>query len=147
MSGVVEPDGEDLPRTGRRVAEFLERDFGQGLPRRAFECAADGVANLDEILATGPDGIFVGPYDLSLSLGMTLEELTGEGPYGILADIARRCLAAGVVQGIYTESSICPKRWSRSVSDSCPSPRTPACWRLPPAMPFPDPNGWDCRQP
>lgn len=63
---------------------------------------ADGVADLDEILATGPDGIFVGPYDLSLSLGMTLEELTGEGPHGILADIARRCLAAGVVPGIYT---------------------------------------------
>ena len=33
---------------------------------------------------------------------MTLEELTGEGPDGILADIARRCTAAGVVPGIYT---------------------------------------------
>ena len=63
---------------------------------------ADGLANLDEILATGPDGIFVGPYDLSLSLGMTLEELAGEGPDGILADVARRCTAAGVTPGIYT---------------------------------------------
>lgn len=63
---------------------------------------AEAVANLDEILATGPDAIFVGPYDLSLSLGKTLEELTGEGPDGILADIARRCTAAGVVPGIYT---------------------------------------------
>ncbi|CAH0290719.1 2-dehydro-3,6-dideoxy-6-sulfogluconate aldolase [Arthrobacter sp. Bi83] len=63
---------------------------------------AAGLANLDEILATGPDGIFVGPYDLSLSLGVTLEELTGEGPDGILADIARRCTAAGVTPGIYT---------------------------------------------
>lgn len=63
---------------------------------------AVGLANLDEILATRPDGIFVGPYDLSLSLGMTLEELTGEGQDGILADIARRCTAAGVTPGIYT---------------------------------------------
>ena len=63
---------------------------------------AGGLANLDEILATGPDGIFVGPYDLSLSLGITLEELTGEGQDGILADIAHRCTAAGVTPGIYT---------------------------------------------
>jgi 4-hydroxy-2-oxoheptanedioate aldolase len=62
---------------------------------------AAGLANLDAILATGPDAIFVGPYDLSLSLGVTLEELTGQGPDGILADIARRCTAAGVVPGIY----------------------------------------------
>ncbi|GCE38204.1 2,4-dihydroxyhept-2-ene-1,7-dioic acid aldolase [Rhodococcus wratislaviensis] len=61
----------------------------------------DGLANLDEILATGPDGIFVGPYDLALSLGTTLEELTGAGEDGILADIARRCTAAGVTPGIY----------------------------------------------
>lgn len=63
---------------------------------------AEGLANLDAILATRPDAIFVGPYDLSLSLGVSLEELTGEGPDGILADIARRCTAAGVVPGIYT---------------------------------------------
>jgi 4-hydroxy-2-oxoheptanedioate aldolase len=63
---------------------------------------ADGLANLDAILAAAPDGIFVGPYDLSLSLGMTLESLTGEGPDGVLAGIARRCTAAGVTPGIYT---------------------------------------------
>ncbi|MFC9556374.1 HpcH/HpaI aldolase/citrate lyase family protein [Rhodococcus sp. NPDC056960] len=61
----------------------------------------DGLANLDKILATGPDGIFVGPYDLALSLGTTLEKLTSGGEDGILADIARRCTAAGVVPGIY----------------------------------------------
>ncbi|QOD03158.1 HpcH/HpaI aldolase/citrate lyase family protein [Pseudarthrobacter sp. BIM B-2242] len=63
---------------------------------------AEGLANLDSILATQPDGIFVGPYDLSLSLGITLEELTGQGEDGILADIARRATAAGVSPGIYT---------------------------------------------
>lgn len=63
----------------------------------------EGLANLDAILATGPDAVFVGPYDLSLSLGMTLEELTGQGPDGILAGIARRCHEASVVPGIYTD--------------------------------------------
>ena len=63
---------------------------------------AEGLANLDEILAVGPDAIFVGPYDLSLSLGMTLEELTDGGSVAILADIAHRCTTAGVVPGIYT---------------------------------------------
>ena len=66
---------------------------------------AAGLANLDDILATAPDGIFVGPYDLSLSLGLTFEELTGEGTDGILADIARRCSAAGVTPGIYAGES------------------------------------------
>ena len=62
----------------------------------------DGLANLDGILAARPDAVFVGPYDLSLSLGMTFDELTGEGPDGVLADIVRRASAAGVVPGIYT---------------------------------------------
>lgn len=67
---------------------------------------AAGLANLDDILATGPDGIFVGPYDLSLSLGISFEELTGEGAGGVLADIARRCSAAGVTPGIYAGDPI-----------------------------------------
>lgn len=67
---------------------------------------AAGLANLDDILATRPDGIFVGPYDLSLSLGITFEELTGEGLDGILADIARRCSAAGVTPGIFAGDPI-----------------------------------------
>ena len=43
----------------------------------------------------------MGPYDLSLSLGLTVEELTDGGSVAMLADIARRCAAAGVVPGIY----------------------------------------------
>ncbi|GLC95383.1 aldolase [Cupriavidus sp. TA19] len=63
---------------------------------------AAGLENLDAILATGPDGVFVGPYDLSLSLGIPLEDLKGGGATGILADIAHRCHRAGVVPGIYS---------------------------------------------
>jgi len=62
---------------------------------------AEGLANLDAILAAEPDAVFVGPCDLSLSLGIPLEDLTGQGPDGILAGIARRCTAAGVAPGIY----------------------------------------------
>ena len=63
---------------------------------------AEGLAHLEEILAAGPDGIFVGPYDLSSSLGISLEELTHGGSDAILADIVHQCTAAGVVPGIYT---------------------------------------------
>jgi 4-hydroxy-2-oxoheptanedioate aldolase len=62
----------------------------------------NGLRNLDAILATQPDGIFVGPYDLSLSLGVSLEELTTAGSKGVLADIAARCHRAGAVPGVYT---------------------------------------------
>lgn len=63
---------------------------------------ARGLENLDEILATGPDGIFVGPYDLALSSGYTLEELTEGAKQHILRDLAERCLAAEVAPGIFT---------------------------------------------
>jgi len=63
---------------------------------------AQGLENLDEILATGPDGIFVGPYDLALSSGYTLEELTEGSKQHVLRDIADRCHAAGVAPGIFT---------------------------------------------
>lgn len=65
---------------------------------------AQGLQNLDAILSTQPDGIFVGPYDLALSLGVTLEELTEGSKQHILRDIAQRCSAAGVAPGIFAGS-------------------------------------------
>lgn len=62
---------------------------------------AVGLSNLDEILATGPDAVFVGPYDLALSCGWTLEQLTTGDQQNVLRDIAQRATAAGVVPGIY----------------------------------------------
>lgn len=64
--------------------------------------SAKGLDNLDGILAQRPDGIFVGPWDLAISLGRAVEDLFAEGADGILGDIASRCLAAGVVPGLYT---------------------------------------------
>lgn len=62
---------------------------------------AQGLENLDDILATRPDAILVGPYDLALGLGVSLTELTRGEPDGTLAKIAHRCNEAGVVPGIY----------------------------------------------
>ncbi|HKU12383.1 MAG TPA: aldolase/citrate lyase family protein [Sinomonas sp.] len=64
-----------------------------------------GYEHLDSILAAAPDGIFVGPYDLSLSLGVDFNALISTDPDGILRDIARRCADAGIPVGIYTGSS------------------------------------------
>jgi len=66
----------------------------------------DGVARLDEILATpGLDAIFVGPSDLAVSMGHT----PGFDPkWGDVKDaialIAERCIAHGVVPGIHVGS-------------------------------------------
>ncbi|MBT8159791.1 MULTISPECIES: HpcH/HpaI aldolase/citrate lyase family protein [Arthrobacter] len=76
-----------------------------------------GYENLDAILTADPDGIFVGPYDLSLSLGVDFDTLVSADPDGILRDIARRCAEAGVPVGIYTGSialSQAPISWGYS---------------------------------
>ncbi|GAA1406527.1 2-dehydro-3-deoxyglucarate aldolase [Glutamicibacter uratoxydans] len=62
---------------------------------------AKGLENIDEILAAGPDAIFVGPYDLALSCGWTLEQLTLGDQQHVLREIAQRAAAAGVVPGVY----------------------------------------------
>jgi 4-hydroxy-2-oxoheptanedioate aldolase len=76
-----------------------------------------GYENLDAILAADPDGIFVGPYDLSLSLGVDLDTLISTDPDGVLRDIARRCADAGIPAGIYSgspELSASPVSWGYS---------------------------------
>jgi 4-hydroxy-2-oxoheptanedioate aldolase len=76
-----------------------------------------GYENLDAILAAGPDAIFVGPYDLSLSLGADFDTLITTDPDGILRDIAQRCAEAGIPVGIYTgsiELSAAPISWGYS---------------------------------
>ncbi len=60
-----------------------------------------GMENLDEILAAKPDAIFVGPYDLALSCGWSMEQLTTGDKQYVLREIAQRAAAAGVVPGLY----------------------------------------------
>jgi len=76
-----------------------------------------GYENLDAILAAGPDGVFIGPYDLSLGLGVDFDTLLDSDPDGILRDVAQRCAGAGIPAGIYTGSinlSLGPVDWGYS---------------------------------
>jgi len=65
------------------------------------------IAGLDEILAVETmDGIYVGPNDLGIALGMTTGMDREEPEFlRVLQDIARRANARGKIPGIHTNSS------------------------------------------
>ncbi|MGY1734922.1 HpcH/HpaI aldolase family protein [Geodermatophilus sp. SYSU D00684] len=66
--------------------------------------AAGALEDLDALLAVeGLDGVYVGPGDLSLSLGLTGEEHRGE-LRGVLSSIVARAVAAGVPVGVHAYS-------------------------------------------
>ncbi len=60
---------------------------------------AAGLADLDAIAGSGADLIFVGPYDLALSLGTTVDALLDEQT--TLASIRDAATAAGVALGAF----------------------------------------------
>jgi len=72
----------------------------------------EAISNLDDILSTpGVDAVYVGPADLSISLGL--------GPYGndgnpvfdeALTTIVEACRRHGVVPGIHATGPLTPKR-------------------------------------
>jgi 4-hydroxy-2-oxoheptanedioate aldolase len=63
-----------------------------------------GLDNVEEIAATpGVDMVFVGPYDLALSLGIALDELIA-GDTGELPAIVSACRANDVIPGVYAGS-------------------------------------------
>ena len=66
----------------------------------------DGLANLDEILATpGLDAIFVGPSDLAISMGYTPGfDPKWDDVNEAIQLICDKCIAAGVVPGIHVGS-------------------------------------------
>ena len=61
---------------------------------------------VEEIAAMpGVDGIFVGPFDLSIALGRPVDEVLADGgPDAPLPRIAAACRAAGVLAGAYAGS-------------------------------------------
>jgi 4-hydroxy-2-oxoheptanedioate aldolase len=73
---------------------------------------ATGLAAAPEILSTpGVTGAFVGPYDLSISLGVSLDELlAGERPDDPLPSIVSAARDAGVRAGAFAGS---PERGTR----------------------------------
>ncbi len=71
----------------------------------------DAVANLDEILAVkGLDGIFVGPADLSQSMGIP-GQINNEEFRATVSDVLQRTKAAGKIAGIFCFNPADAKHW------------------------------------
>jgi 4-hydroxy-2-oxoheptanedioate aldolase len=72
----------------------------------------EAVANLEEILAVpGVDAVYVGPADLSLSLGLPAANNDGKPEFdAALARIVGACRAAGVVPGIHASAALAEPR-------------------------------------
>jgi 4-hydroxy-2-oxoheptanedioate aldolase len=68
---------------------------------------AEGLANLDEIASTpGLDGLFVGPADLSLGMGLdTFVDLTDPALLGALDSVIAAAFEHDLAPGIHTPSS------------------------------------------
>lgn len=71
----------------------------------------EGVDNLDEILSVdGIDVIFIGPYDLSQSLGVA-GEVRSDEVESTMADIVERASDAGRIVGTYADDPEMAERW------------------------------------
>ena len=72
----------------------------------------EALANLDDILSVpGVDAAYVGPSDLSVSLGLPPGNNDGEAAFDeALAAIAAGCVRHGVIAGCHTVSELCPRR-------------------------------------
>ncbi len=133
IEGVIVPmvNSADEARSVVRFARYLPdgaRSFGPvmaGLRRpKYFEWAATGIAvipmietvealtNLDEILGVrGIDAVYVGPADLSVSLGLRPQNNDGEALFDdALATIVSACTKNGIVPGIHTTAQFVAKR-------------------------------------
>ena len=73
---------------------------------------AEAISNLDEILSVpGVDAIYVGPADLSISLGLEPGNNDGKPVFDdALTTIVAACQRHGVVPGIHASGSITPVR-------------------------------------
>jgi 4-hydroxy-2-oxoheptanedioate aldolase len=72
----------------------------------------EAISNLDSILSVpGIDAIYVGPADLSLTLGLAPQNNDGEPAFDeALLTIANACKRHGVVAGIHATGGLCQRR-------------------------------------
>jgi 4-hydroxy-2-oxoheptanedioate aldolase len=72
----------------------------------------EAIANLDDILSVpGIDAIYVGPADLSLTLGLPPGNNDGEPAFDeALATIVAACERHGVIAGMHSTGSLAPRR-------------------------------------
>ena len=134
IEGVIVPmvnsvaEAQAVVRAGR-YAPMGARSFGPVVAgmRRAnhFEWSTDGIAiipmietveaiaNLDDILAVpGIDAIYVGPADLSITLGLKPGNNDGESSKfdDALQTIVAGCRKAGIVPGIHATAALVERR-------------------------------------
>ena len=96
--------------SARAVPEFFERAKNEVALVLQIE-SADGIEAVDGILAlNGIDALFIGPYDLSQSLG-----IPGETSHPKVFDAAQRIVrsaeARDVAVGVFTNSEQDARRW------------------------------------
>ncbi len=133
IEGVIVPmvnsaaEAQAVVRAGR-YPPLGSRSFGPVIAgmRRAdhFDWSTDGIAiipmietaeavtRLDEILAVpGIDAVYVGPADLSISLGLPPGNNDGSGEFDdALQTIVAGCRKAGVVPGIHASAALIERR-------------------------------------
>jgi 4-hydroxy-2-oxoheptanedioate aldolase len=133
IEGVIVPmvnsvaEAQAVVRAGR-YAPVGARSFGPvvaGMRRgNHFDWAGDGIAlipmietveairNLDDILAVpGIDAIYVGPADLSITLGLKPGNNDGTASFDdALTTIVAGCRKAGIVPGIHATAALVEKR-------------------------------------
>jgi 4-hydroxy-2-oxoheptanedioate aldolase len=109
------------PPIGRRsYGPFMASLRAEDYTARANERVAvipmietiDAVRRIDDMLAVpGVDAIYVGPADLSFSLGLQPRNNDGVDEFDqVLATIVAACRRAGVVPGIHATAALAPRR-------------------------------------
>ncbi len=98
IAGLRRPDHHGWSTDGIAVIPMIE--------------TVEAMSNLDAILAVpGVDAIYVGPADLSASLGLKPQNNDGEKLFDdALVTIASACKRAGVIPGIHTTAPLVAKR-------------------------------------
>jgi 4-hydroxy-2-oxoheptanedioate aldolase len=93
-------------RAALHGGEDYVRDADDGIARLAMIETAEALQNLDEIASTpGLDGLYVGPWDLSLSLGIRkLGDFGDAALTGALDDILAAASRHNLVPGIHAGS-------------------------------------------
>ncbi len=111
------------PQGQRGVCRFVRAADYSALPREQyFQQANDALVviqlegkealgNLEAILSVGGfDIVFIGPYDLSQSLGLT-GQIEHPSVVQSMRQVVERCQEKGVIVGTFVESAEAAKRW------------------------------------
>ena len=101
---------------------------------------AAALDDLGAVLAVeGLDGIYVGPSDLSLSLGRAGDEHR-DHMRTVIASIVTRAVAAGMPVGVHTSRARWPPATPRRAPPSSPPPSTSRSWPTACATSWPSPG-------